>query len=89
MDYYQAMIDVPEEHINSMPIHIVPIDEHREDLESSITENDIRLNDFITCSSLEDDLTALRHDVDCMMVEIHEIKQTLNSIKRPARCIIS
>lgn len=86
-DDYYAMND-SEITIESVPIHIKLIDEHREDADSSISEHDTKLNDLISTSSIENDITIVRRDIEKMMGDIHEIKVTLSRLENSSRCII-
>jgi prefoldin subunit 5 len=86
-DDYYAMND-SEITIESVPIHIKLIDEHREDADSSISEHDTKLNDLISTSSIENDITIVRRDIEKMMGDIREIKVTLSRLENSSRCII-
>jgi prefoldin subunit 5 len=86
-DDYYAMNDT-DITIGSVPIHIKLIDEHREEANSTISEHDTTLHDLITTSSIENDLTIVRRDIEKMMGDIREIKTTLSRLENASHCII-
>lgn len=87
-DYYAMNDTMYSSTIESASIHITPIDEYREDIASSITEHDVKLNDLITCSSVDSDFSAIRRDIDRIMADIYEIKLSVARIEESSYCVI-